>query len=302
MNPSNVIARLYALPRNKVLVEAKKGTITLSRFDELPRQNLPTAAHVGCHGGVTTLTRQDYIDTVADSQRDQCIQISFDNLPKTAHGLIFGCDEESDVRLPDTGCISRFHFSIGFDDERRLIVKDLNSLNGTQVTFAGQGKGVRRKFQWLVGGVNELSREQIIIRVSDELSLWLVPENHGMREDDYREKVDRFRRGIQESGSRQLRIHSRVQSQLGLQRRKQRPSTAQNTAIHLLKRLGDGSSGIAFYRWNVSTGEELVLKQPISEFRPDSWIQEAGIMKQLRHVSFAAPLPLFDNELCANVY
>ncbi|OAA80862.1 protein kinase [Akanthomyces lecanii RCEF 1005] len=283
MDANNAIARLYALPRSRFFVETKEGTITLSRVEEMPRQNLPMAAQFEWHAGLTTLTPQDYTDTPKESQCDQYIPISFDKLPKTTHGLIFGCDKASDVRLPDTGCISRFHFSIGFDDQRRLMVKDLNSLNGTQVTFGDKGEGVRRKFQWLVGGINDLSREQIVIRVSDELSLWLVHENHGIREAEHRDKVDRFRRGTQNSGSLQLRIHCRVQSQLGLRRGKKPPSTAQDDAIHLLKKLGNGSSGTATYRWNVSTGEEVVLKQPLGDFREDTWMQEAEIMNQLRH-------------------
>ncbi|OAR01743.1 hypothetical protein LLEC1_06505 [Akanthomyces lecanii] len=287
MDANNAIARLYALPRNRYVVKTTEGTITLSRFAEMPRQNL------------LTLAPRDDTDTPEESRYAQCIPISFERLPMTSYGMVFGCDEASDVRLPDTGSIGRFHFSIGFDDQRRLIVKDLNSGNGTQVTFDDEGKGVRRNFQWLVGGINALSGRQIIITVSDELSLCLVPETWGIRESEHRDKIDKFRRGAENPGPLHFRIQSGIQSQFKAQRREKAPSSAQDSAIYLQKTLGVGSSGIATYRWNVSTGEEVVIKKPRGKFRPASWMQEAEIMKQLRHASLTRPeniLKLIESE------
>lgn len=68
-------------------------------------------------------------------QQDPHIEISFDKLPRTSHGLVFGCHFASDIVLPNLPGVSAFHFCITFDEERRLIVKDLNSSGGTQITF-----------------------------------------------------------------------------------------------------------------------------------------------------------------------
>lgn len=51
-----------------------------------------------------------------------------------------------DVVMAHSG-ISNCHFSLTFADPNRPIVKDLNSLLGTQVTYNGEGKGALRDFQ-----------------------------------------------------------------------------------------------------------------------------------------------------------
>lgn len=283
MNDNSVIARIYAWPRANDLATQ---TIRRSIFGVMPLQKPTMAARFGRLEHATTPVPDDSTDMLGGLQQDPYILISFDKLPRTSHGVVFGGDWESDVVLPDKAGISAFHFSISFDGQRRLIVKDLNSTTGTQVTFGAQGLGFRRHFQWLVGGLNDVGSAQIIIRVSNGLSFCLVPEKHDTSQGEYLANVDAFRRAAGVA-PRFNTFNARIQSQLELPRGTRAPHVAEDGPIHLKKLLGIGGNGRASYLWNVSTGEEMVVKEPIRVCQADqaSWKQEAHAMRALCHVS-----------------
>ena len=273
MDANNVIARLYAWPR---ISHAAEIAIKSSGF-QLGRDDAATAT-----------TPHDFFDTTDEWYCHDYILISFDKLPKTSRGLIFGHNKDSDVKLPYSPGLSGFHFSISFDDQWRLIVKDLNSTHGTQVTYGdkGKGEGLRRNFQWIVDGVDVLSSGPIVIRVHDKLSFHLVPEKHDMTKREIKAKVDAFRQGSM-ADQKPDSLDSLVKRQLA----SLRPETSQSPktgSLYLTGFLGKGGNGMATYRWNVSTGEETVVKKPIrvlDDINRALWGQEADIMKKLRHVS-----------------
>jgi serine/threonine protein kinase len=65
--------------------------------------------------------------------------------------------------------------------------------------------------------------------------------------------------------------------------------------IHLTKKIGEGAFGVATHSWNVSTGEEYVIKEPFAEVAwkrgvIKKWKYEAHIMGLIKHVSM--PLTL----------
>lgn len=65
---------------------------------------------------------------------------------------MLGTDANScDIVLPLTKGVSRCHWYLTFDEERRVVVRDCSS-NGTTVTFDGKGGEKRRHFTWILGG------------------------------------------------------------------------------------------------------------------------------------------------------
>ena len=82
------------------------------------------------------------------------LQLTFSEKPKDASkGYSFGTDSKKcDIVLGNRGAhgISGLHFSITFDDKKRLILRD-SSTNGTAVSYSGQArKEVRHHFTWIL--------------------------------------------------------------------------------------------------------------------------------------------------------
>ncbi|EQL03079.1 hypothetical protein G6O67_007451 [Ophiocordyceps sinensis] len=125
-----------------------------------------------------------------------CIEFRFSNIPRSPHGIIFGRNPKSDVVIPSKS-VSNYHFGLTFDDERHLIVKDLDSRQGTQVTYDGEGKGQRRGFCWIVGGDPILQDTTSIVITIDETTMFrIVAVHHDIESQAYMENVDRFCQGL----------------------------------------------------------------------------------------------------------
>ncbi|ATY65352.1 camk kinase [Cordyceps militaris] len=213
------------------------------------------------------------------------LEITFSDIPRTDRGLIFGSNPNCDVLLDHKG-ISNVHFSLTFDEFNRPLVKDLNSLLGTQVTYNGEGKGARRDFQWIVAGHDIPQRiERIVITVLNVISFQIVVPFHHITSPAYIDKVNRFKQGIATAED--------LLDDLGLSNLPTRSCTGSHTPgtgeIHLRKILGEGSFGVVTHLWNVSTGDECVVKAPTlkaiqkRKVNEEAWRREARIMGQISH-------------------
>jgi hypothetical protein len=82
---------------------------------------------------------------------EMALKLTFDNGPKGEHGFIFGTDAEvCDIVLPNLPGVSRQHCYISFDDQQRLILKDI-SRRGTAVWYDGSSTGDRPQGSWMLG-------------------------------------------------------------------------------------------------------------------------------------------------------
>ncbi|KAH8656455.1 protein kinase [Ilyonectria robusta] len=214
-----------------------------------------------------------------------CLVVGFSDVPRTNRGLIFGSNPNCDVFLDYQG-ISNCHFSLTFDEFNRPIVKDLDSLIGTQVTYDGEGEGTRRHFQWIVGGHRIPQRmKSIIITVEDTISFQIVVPFHDVSSPVYMDKVNRFNQGTATAEG--------LLDDLGVSNPDTRLATGAHTPgageIYLRKKLGEGAFGTVTHLWNVSTGDERVIKAPSRKairkglVDPNSWRREARIMGQISH-------------------
>ena len=217
------------------------------------------------------------------------IELRFSNPPKTSHGFVAGWDENSDIVLPWIQGISFHHFALTFDEQNRIVVRDLVSFTGTEVTYDSQGQGKRSGFVWIVGGHDTLEEKtSVVINVNTSLKFQIVVSRHDITSQQYVNDVNRFRQGIADMDNLldQLDLRSRPQTQ--------RPSGAQTPGtgpIVLKKVLGEGAYGVVSHVWDVSTGEEHALKEPSAKairagkVQDDMWKKEARIMGRITHVS-----------------
>ncbi|KAK2743006.1 hypothetical protein CKAH01_18421 [Colletotrichum kahawae] len=180
--------------------------------------------------------------------------------------------------------IGLVHFSLTFDEFNRPLIKDLNSLRGTQVTYNGEGEGVRRDFHWIVGGHHiPQEKKSIIITVPNAVSFQIVILPHDIRSSEYVDSINRFRQGTATTED--------LLEDLGLSypptRGAQTPGAGE---ISLRKNLGEGAYGVVTHLWNVSTGEERVVKTPSpkaianGQLNHRAWEREAYIMGLVSHV------------------
>lgn len=222
-----------------------------------------------------------------------CIEVRFSNIPRSHHGIIFGTGPDSDVVLPNCKGVGYHQFTLTFDDTNRLIVKDWGSLIGTEVTYEGEGGGTRRGFQWIVGGDDVLLQKNIVLinlASNPPLQLRIVDNQHDSASSDYINKVRLFCQGsaTAEDLFVKLDIPNRWETEWPTE-----AHTPGQGAIHLRKKIGEGSFAVVTHFWNVSTGDEYALKEPsaraIRERRAvvANWKYEHHIMSQLSHVRHA---------------
>ncbi|KAG9230392.1 kinase-like domain-containing protein [Amylocarpus encephaloides] len=133
------------------------------------------------------------------------LQLTFNSGPKAGQGFILGTDINSyDIVLLNFGKISRRHYCLTFDVERRLILRNL-SQNGTIVTYNGQGGEKRRTtvtydgkggekrhyFTWVLSGSEVSEVEKIVIQIQ-EIKFQIIVSRHETYPDLYNNNVNRF--------------------------------------------------------------------------------------------------------------
>ncbi|KAG8415249.1 hypothetical protein J3458_009111 [Metarhizium acridum] len=188
------------------------------------------------------------------------IEIRFSKIPRSSHGVIFGCNRKSDVVLPNLRGLSHFHFSLTFDERRRFIVKDLGSLMGTEVTYDNKGKGKRRNFNWIISGDRKALQEQnIIINIHENVKFEIVAINHNITSPSYIDNVEKFCQGsvTAEGLLDDLNIPLRPDTEFATE-----AHTPGEGPICLKKKIGEGAFGVVIHCWDVSTGDENVIKRP----------------------------------------
>ncbi|KAK2595005.1 hypothetical protein QQS21_007259 [Conoideocrella luteorostrata] len=191
------------------------------------------------------------------------IEVRFSNVPRSSNGVIFGCSTKSDVILPNLKDLSHFHFSLTFDEQKRLIVKDLGSLIGTEVTYDSKGEGTRRRFHWIIGGDKNAHRQKnIIIKVHDNVQFEVVANEHDIESQSYIENVEKFCQGsaTTEGLFDDLNIPLRPDTEFATG-----AHTPGNGPIYVKRKIGKGGFGVAVHCWDVSTGDETVIKRPSNE-------------------------------------
>jgi hypothetical protein len=121
--------------------------------------------------------------------------------------------------------------------------------------------------------------------VKGVIFLRIVVPPHDVSSPAYIRAVDRFCEGASDAAE--------LLDILGLSKPRTRAVTGTHTPgtgeIHLRKRLGEGGFGVVTHLWNVSTGSECVVKEPVAnavrkKLNFEAWEREARIMGLVSHV------------------
>lgn len=223
-----------------------------------------------------------------DLDYEACIRVPFGSIPKTRYGLRVGRDSDAEFHVLDGPGVSAYHFALTFDDNYRLIVRDLGSTCGTSVMYDDMERGRWRSFDWIVGGSGFLQKvKTIVVKVTQFLQFRLVIPRHDVDSKSYRERVDRFRAGATDAEQvldlGRLGPLSRIITAAPSGART--PTTSPNRHVTVHKELGTGGFGVVNHVWTVNTGEEYALKEPKQGSGHDAqWKREIVIMKRISHV------------------
>ncbi|KAI0008693.1 kinase-like domain-containing protein [Xylariaceae sp. FL0662B] len=217
------------------------------------------------------------------------IELRFSSPPRTSSGLVFGTDQDiCDVVLPNTKGmgLSKRHFALTYkrtkaDGQYHLIIKDLESTNGTIVTYDDRGSKRRSKFEWIVDGFEVPNiTDNLIVRLHETISFKIIVTHHNITSPAYIDNVERFRQGA-----------ANLQDLVGGFGLQSGPDTKRNSGAQTpVKRpillpqgiIGHGGSGIVSCFWDVSTGEVYACKRPVAEkYDKEAWRKEIAVMRKI---------------------
>ena len=223
------------------------------------------------------------------------LKLSFSKLPKNVnHGFVFGWGPDCDIQLVDrknlqpgdrdkVKNVSQRHFSITFDAQRGVILRD-TSTNGTTVSYDAQAKDeIRSYFTWIIFPGFKTIEASI---PSAELSFKIQLGSHDSCEAQFFANVDavlpqrlRTEDSMLASPIMQLNMRSRDTSVAA-----SGAGTPRHGPIYLLrKQIGKGTFGKVYTVIDVSTGNQYAGK---SFFEQDYKLdREVAIMKEVKHVS-----------------
>lgn len=259
------------------------------------RPDAPDQAPVTPHPGPPDIFHRSDREPTADEEEhdpfeyEACIKVTFDQIPKTRFGLRSGRSDDAELRLAKLANVGFYHFALTFDDDYRLIVRDLGSTCGTSVTYGRKERGRWSKFDWIVGGSDFLKGvSPIVVNVCQRVQFRLVIPQHNVQSKSYRDKVDRFRAGTADPDHLldlgHVDLLSRVRTEVPTGG--QTPVLQPDKAVTVRKKLGQGGFAVVYRVWNVSTGEQHAHKIPLKKsFDAAAWEREALIMDRIEHVS-----------------
>lgn len=197
--------------------------------------------------------------------------------------------------LPKLPGVSRFHLSFTFDDQNRPIVRDLGSLWGTKVTYDGEKGESRSKFDWLLQAPGSVRNEGKlpVLEVTPHIQFRVFVPPRDFTSQDHIDRVTAFRQGTADPGGMLASLVLHSGSRTTLPSGTQTPAHPSGTILY--KRfLGNGVFGVVSYIWNVTTGEEYAVKEPLLEVIRSGqvimkdWKKEANMMGALSHPHIVA--------------
>ncbi|KAM3515223.1 hypothetical protein MY11210_001116 [Beauveria gryllotalpidicola] len=282
----NVILRLYAHPRGDTTTnDSIRGcptycpqrhvTQSLNYDDRHEREPTPFD-QTPC---------ADDVEHAYDAQ--PYLEFRFDTVRSHSQGFLFGTDQICDFRLPRGSRLSGKHLCITFDNKRRLVVRDLGSTNGTAVTYTNQFLDKRRNFTWIIGGIDEIHEEKVVIHMTTTLKFRAFINYDIFANNGSASLIDQFRSqamtdedisAIQLSSQHDTRVATGMQT----------PSAEPFFLRYLV---GSGTFGKATRHLDISTGDSYVEKKPVLEhYEPQKWENEIRIMQRLGEHENIVPL------------
>lgn len=139
--------------------------------------------------------KQQQISNARQIPQTYGIAVDLNQCTKGKDGFVCGrYGHMADLIIPaHFSSVSNCHFSITFNDDYQLIIRDLNSSLGTDVLFDGHSEGVRRNGAWVIGDSDILQNvSRITIRIPNNVGFDVEVEPFDPKCPDFRRKVDKF--------------------------------------------------------------------------------------------------------------
>ncbi len=234
-------------------------------------------------------------------ESSECLRLRFSEGASTRHGLVVGRGPLADIRLPRAPGISSYHFALDFDDQNRLIVRDLVSTYGISVVYAGETPEWRRDYSWIVGGHAFLNDKVPTIQIAGNLHFKLIVPTRDTQSQAYVDGVAMFRQRAATVNSgdllTQLSLQSASKTELPTHSGERTSLRLGSGPVLWRREIGRGSFGMVTYVWNTTIGDEYALKEPSKKPKArdemnrikKNWEKELTIMGRIRHVSPPSP-------------
>lgn len=219
-----------------------------------------------------------------------CLELRFTNGPKTNRGFVFGRDRTSDIVLSQRlTSVSNYHFAITFEndfedtDEYRLVLRDLNSREGTNVTYQNNGDEFRRDFRWILSGHDNACDKTIIIEIPQRFLLRIVvfvPRISGPL-------LERVENLLRQRSPESSVVNHDLNKISGAETAAFMRSANSTPVLIDIAELGRGAFAKATHGWNVSTGRVFARKtplQPLTKHDRTAWRREAQLLAKISHV------------------
>lgn len=156
----NAIARLYVHPHGQKLT--KNAFMRFWEAVSLGGSELVHSTHHDTRRKTAVAGKAIQEDSGAGYEPEPCIELRLDKEYLSNLGVVFGHGQNCDVTLDLEDSHSPNQICITLDAQMRLIVQDLDSANGTEVTYSELSCGMRRNFRWIIGGDPFTVNKQIV--------------------------------------------------------------------------------------------------------------------------------------------
>lgn len=124
-----------------------------------------------------------------------CLMVRFSHGARSHVGVVGGHALNADLALQNIPGISKFHLAFTFDDQYRLIVRDLGSTGGTKVTYNREEGQRRSKFDWLLSGPGIARGKPPVLNITDLVQFKVIVPPRDIASSDYIDRVKSFRVG-----------------------------------------------------------------------------------------------------------
>ncbi|KAK3903844.1 CAMK family protein kinase [Staphylotrichum tortipilum] len=214
------------------------------------------------------------------------LRLGFDDERKSALGILIGTSPHCDIVVPKRdglAGVAPYHCCITFDEQRRLILKDLQNpedqrrprrnpafVPGTAVTYNDKGGQKRCILTWIIAGHRVIEQHQpVIVAIHDNVKFEIVVAPRDMDSLSYQENLN----GAQFPNELQAPIKDAILLDNG--------------------EVGWGGFAVVSRVWNVSTGHEYASKVPLKR-RDWGFLQrEINVLKGIRHEHIVNCIPEF---------
>ncbi|KAG6003509.1 hypothetical protein E4U21_002000 [Claviceps maximensis] len=241
------------------------------------------------------LTKQYCADDWELINHTDCLVLRFSDGARTNAGVIAGRASHADLTLDNILEASNHHLAFTFDAQKRLIVRDLGSANGTAVTYHGEDPSFQSDFDWLLQSPSICRGRAPILYITRNIQFKVIVPGHDTKSIDHVNKVDKFCLGTTDPD--ELMAALILQSLQGTQLPSRQDAPSKRSTLRSCfvdEKLGSGAFGLVTYMWNVTTGDEFVVKRPLKKhieaksYRPKQWEKEANIMSRISHPNIVA--------------